>query len=307
MSLRYSDAVARSLGLGTTPRLITRSLQGLQIAATHIVCGPEQIGMTKPIPPEDTFAVGINFTYVPYLELWRKGRLVLQGGFVENSLRITHLIDEVSIHVFKPSDSVIFHIPRAALNEIADEEGFHRIETLSCLPGIVDPTLAELARVFRLSFDQTQEASPIFVDQVMIAVCSHLIKRYGDNITLAEAKKTYVFSSAQMLRAEEMLAANLKGDLRLSDIARESGISQQYLITEFKRKYGSTPFQWLLQRRVDRVKELLRDTTMPIYKIAPLCGFRDHSHLTGIFTRLEGIPPTTWRQRYELASGKRTP
>jgi hypothetical protein len=57
-----------------------------------------------------------------------------------------------------------------------------------------------------------------------------------------------------------------------------------------------TPHRWLLERRVDRAKELLRHSS-PIAEIALECGFSDQSHFTRVFTNLMGVPPGVWRRQ----------
>lgn len=106
MSRRYGDSVANSFGLDRAPLLATRSLQLQQIAATHVVCGVKQIGMTPRIPREDTFIAAVSLTDMPLHELWSKGRPFISEGWGANSMRIVNLAGEFAARVFtlmKPS------------------------------------------------------------------------------------------------------------------------------------------------------------------------------------------------------------
>ncbi|MDI3566837.1 helix-turn-helix transcriptional regulator [Bradyrhizobium sp. Arg816] len=57
-----------------------------------------------------------------------------------------------------------------------------------------------------------------------------------------------------------------------------------------------SPHKWLLKRRVDQAKSLLRDRTLPLSDVALSCGFNDQSHFTRFFAKLTGVTPGAWRR-----------
>jgi hypothetical protein len=124
----FGDAVAHSLGLHDAPTLTTRTLRASSIAATRISCGPKQIGMTPQIPPEDSFIVAQYLTRLPYHELWSGGRPLLTQGYATNAMRIVNLTGEFSARITHPHETLNFHIPRAALDELADDAGRPRLK-----------------------------------------------------------------------------------------------------------------------------------------------------------------------------------
>ncbi|ABW27088.1 AraC transcriptional regulator domain protein [Acaryochloris marina MBIC11017] len=58
---------------------------------------------------------------------------------------------------------------------------------------------------------------------------------------------------------------------------------------------GLSPFQYLLQQRVERAKQLLKQTDQPIVDIAFECGFSSHSHLSRQFRQVTGMTPKVYR------------
>jgi AraC-like DNA-binding protein len=101
----------------------------------------------------------------------------------------------------------------------------------------------------------------------------------------------------QERRAKGLLDANLDGEIRLADVARACGLSFGYFAHAFKRSTGLAPHRWLLQRRVERAKDLLQRSDLPLAEIALTCGFADQSHLGRVFGRMVGTPPGAWRRR----------
>jgi AraC family transcriptional regulator len=292
----FGDAVAHSLGLHDAPILTTRTLRASSVAAMRISCGSKQIGMTPQIPPEDSFIVAQYLTRLPYHELWSGGRPMLTQGYAANAMRIVNLTGEFSARITHPHEALTFHIPRAALDELADDAGRPRLAHLACTPGIVDPVLVHLAAALLPAFELSEQASPLFVDYVMLAVCSYLAGTYGDGAAPVAVRKGGL-TSAQLRRAKEILVANSSGHILLADVARQCGLSRQYFTRAFKATTGVAPHRWLQQHRIDHAKQLLSKTSLPIADIAIRCGFADQSHLTRVFTTWAGLPPAAWRRQ----------
>jgi AraC-like DNA-binding protein len=89
---------------------------------------------------------------------------------------------------------------------------------------------------------------------------------------------------------------DLDGDTSVMVLARACGQSTKHFSRAFCQSIGLPPHQWLLQRRVDKAKQLLRDSRSPLADVAVDCGFADQSHFTRVFTRAVGISPGQWRR-----------
>jgi len=90
----------------------------------------------------------------------------------------------------------------------------------------------------------------------------------------------------------------MQGRIRLSDIARECGLSVSHFARSFKTSFGISTHQWLIQHRIDHAKELMSDTTMSLIDIAIQSGFNDQQAFTRTFHQLAGVSPGRWRRHY---------
>jgi AraC family transcriptional regulator len=99
-------------------------------------------------------------------------------------------------------------------------------------------------------------------------------------------------------RAEAMLRAGLASGVRLDDVARKCHMSVSQFGRTFKKTTGLTPHRWLVQLRVERARDLLLRSRLPLAEIALDCGFSEQSHFTRTFTRLVGISPGEWRRQW---------
>ncbi|HWZ05343.1 MAG TPA: AraC family transcriptional regulator [Bradyrhizobium sp.] len=104
--------------------------------------------------------------------------------------------------------------------------------------------------------------------------------------------------------AKEYLATNLSGDILIADVAKACGLSRGHFTRSFRITTGMAPHKWLLLRRIQQAKTLLLESSIATAEIAVICGFADQSHLTRVFTRHVGTPPSGWRREHK---GRRTP
>jgi AraC family transcriptional regulator len=291
----FGDPIARSLGLNDAPSFVVRSLRNAQVVATRISCGLGQIGRTPQVPAEDTFIVAMYLTRLEKHQLFSRNRPFLSQGYDANSMRIVNLLGEFSALIAQPHETLNFHIPRFALEEMSEEAGGRWRSDLTCAPGTVDPIMVNLAGALLPAFERPEQTNRLFVDSMILAVCSHLVGGYGGGFRRSAPRGG--LTPAQASRAKEMLSDNVAGDILLADIARECGLSRQYFTRAFKATTGVAPHRWLQQYRVQLAIKLLATTKQSIAEIAMECGFADQSHLTRVFSSLMGDSPARWRRR----------
>jgi len=100
-------------------------------------------------------------------------------------------------------------------------------------------------------------------------------------------------------RIEEVqafLVQNLHRDVDLKTIAREASLSPYYFTRAFTSYVGVPPYRYLIQLRVQRASQLLRDTELSVTQICQRVGFNSLSHFTTTFRRHTGLSPTGYRR-----------
>jgi len=96
-------------------------------------------------------------------------------------------------------------------------------------------------------------------------------------------------------RVRDYILAHLEEEITNRDLAEFAGLSAFHFARVFKQSAGVSPHQFVLERRVERVKRLLAETDLPIAQIAVAAGFADQSHCARRFRELVGITPTRFR------------
>ena len=96
-------------------------------------------------------------------------------------------------------------------------------------------------------------------------------------------------------RVMERMETEIGSDVGLRELASEVGLSPSHLSAVFVAAAGLPPHRWLLRRRVERARELLRRTRRSITDIALSCGFSSSQHFSTVFKAQEGCTPTDFR------------
>ena len=88
--------------------------------------------------------------------------------------------------------------------------------------------------------------------------------------------------------------------LRVAGLLKAMGMTRRELETRFTRRVGHTPHEEILRVQFRRVEQLLRETDLPLAKIAARTGFRHAEYMTVAFNRRHGQPPSAWRKQHRL-------
>ena len=99
------------------------------------------------------------------------------------------------------------------------------------------------------------------------------------------------------------MKAHMEQSLKIEQIAREHGMNRSGLTRQFRTVMGCPPQQYLLQVRMERAKELLRDTQDTIGEIAARVGYRDALAFSHIFKEKCGIGPREYRKDQAHVNG----
>jgi AraC-like DNA-binding protein len=101
-----------------------------------------------------------------------------------------------------------------------------------------------------------------------------------------------------LLRARDLVDRRYGEPLDLRALAREAHVSPRHFSRSFRRVFGETPYQYLLSRRMERARHLLRTSEMSVGEICLEVGFTSVGSFTTTFTRHVGVSPTTFRKAY---------
>ena len=134
-------------------------------------------------------------------------------------------------------------------------------------------------------------ADRIVVESLGTALCIRIAQHFVGHLPLPTSKG---LSPERSRRVRDYIEAHLDGDLSLTVLADIACLSPYHFSRSFKEAAGG-PQRYVMQRRLERAKALMRRTNQPLALIAQEAGFADQSHLTSIFRREMGVTPGQFR------------
>lgn len=93
------------------------------------------------------------------------------------------------------------------------------------------------------------------------------------------------------------ICRNCDEPLRINDLSEQFGISRSSLFSRFRKKYGQTPKQFILNMKIDRAAQLLDETSDSVSEIAARTGFSDYFTFEKAFRKLKEMSPKQYRKR----------
>lgn len=292
----YGDAFARRFGADRAPVFVNRSIRKSEVAVTFLRQETPTFELSDPQPVEDAYLLRMGLLDFPGYRLWEAGKPVRTEPIKAPQITMYDLRAQPFIYVNNPLVGLHFHLPRKSFDALADSSGMPRIGDLGYPhgSGIDDRTIYHLGQALLPAFERPGEASKLFVDHVTLAAAAHVAKTYG--AMRMEMLKQGGLAAWQERLAKEMLDAHLDGEISPVELARQCGLSPSHFARAFRRSTGKPPHQWLLHRRIEKAKTLLRETAMPLSDVAAACGFADQSHFTRVFAKASGAAPGQWRR-----------
>ena len=100
---------------------------------------------------------------------------------------------------------------------------------------------------------------------------------------------------ARLNRVLAVIEEKLADNIRLSELAQAAGMSVFHFAKLFKKSTGQSPYQYVLRRRIEIAKELLRNQAMSVLEVSARTGFVDQRHFTKVFRQKIGATPTAYR------------
>jgi len=105
----------------------------------------------------------------------------------------------------------------------------------------------------------------------------------------------------RLLRAKDRMDAASDEEWPIPRLAKVSGVSEAHFARSFRDAFGVPPHRYLLTRRIERAKALLRDTDRPIIDIAFQTGWNSLGTFGRVFRDITGESPTELRAREQIA------
>lgn len=125
-----------------------------------------------------------------------------------------------------------------------------------------------------------------------------IFRQFFEQIHMDEAIVGSKATSRLVRRAQRLLREHYSQGITLEEISRQLSVSDEYLSTQFKKETGLSFTETIRHYRMDKVKELLRNSDLKLTQIAEQAGYSDPKYMSKVFKEETGILPLEYRKMY---------
>ncbi len=102
---------------------------------------------------------------------------------------------------------------------------------------------------------------------------------------------------ARLRRARDLMDREYARPLDVAELARAALMSPAHFSRQFRAAYGETPYAYLMTRRIERAKALLRSGELSVTDVCLAVGCTSLGSFSARFTQVVGETPTAYRAR----------
>lgn len=181
----------------------------------------------------------------------------------------------------------LIEIEPGKLAEIERERFDGAVPPLQPIPGQLDPVSQTISA---LAIDALREkgTDPLFLEGLALALISRTFSLMPDMPPQPSTKG----NRGRVRRAVDLIESEPHRPFSVASLADVAGMSASWFARSFKAETGWSVYSYVLERRLQRARSLIESGGHSLARIAHLCGFHDHAHLSRSFRKRFGVPPS---------------
>ncbi|MDH2363370.1 AraC family transcriptional regulator [Priestia megaterium] len=216
------------------------------------------------------YAIGVTLRGIQHYNLDGSLHLSYQNGVMLFNPEQAH---DGMAHDETGLDYVMLYIEPQLLLEVIEKKDIVRFSN----PIVYDYRLEK--RILSLANAILSEKDEI--------LCSELLLSLTDSLVQTDFSTDFKKDNALIRKAKDILHTNLENVLKLDEICKELDLSKFQFIRLFKAHTGISPYQYFLNCKIERAKQLI-EKNRDIYVAVAECGFVDLTHLNKHFKSVYG-------------------
>jgi len=160
---------------------------------------------------------------------------------------------------------------------------------------IKDPATQQLMTLLIADANEGYTTERLYTESLTHALAVRMLFLGRSTRPQTNNRGTYGLPRHVLRRVIERMRS-FDSDLSLQALANESGYSRVHFVRMFRAATGYSPHNYLLNLRLERARELLKNPSLSLIDIALDCGFSSHSHMSRLFHKSVGVTPSDYRR-----------
>jgi LacI family transcriptional regulator len=180
---------------------------------------------------------------------------------------------------------------------VPDEVALIGVDNDELICDLADPPLSSVAPdTQRTGYEAARLLDLLMIGNAELPL-AHLIKPLG--VVVRDSTDVLATDDADVSAAVRFIRAHASEGIKVEDVLRAVPLSRRVLESRFEKLLGRTPHDEITRVQVERVKELLAETDLPLSAIAHRTGYKHVEYMSVVFKRETGLPPSRYRRRFQ--------
>jgi len=154
-----------------------------------------------------------------------------------------------------------------------------------------DSEMETICRRLYRELSLNSKANRLYVESLVTRLAVLLLRRHSRASPEAGVIPSSGLTRNQARRVLDYIECNLSQEISLNELAAITGLSRHHFARMFKQTIGVAPYRYVMERRVERAKHMLRAARSSLVEISLSTGFDSQSHFTSTFHRMVGATP----------------
>jgi len=157
-----------------------------------------------------------------------------------------------------------------------------------------DEAIENIGWALKAEMEAGYPSGRLYLDGMALSLAARLVRCHS-SAALSDRMLNRRMAGARLRRVLAHIEDNLEKDLSLFEIASVAELSVSHFKASFREAMGLPVHQYVIRRRVEHAKRLLREGKLSISQVALEVGFAHQSHLARHMRRLTGVSPRSMR------------
>ncbi|OLO99279.1 AraC family transcriptional regulator [Mycolicibacterium porcinum] len=173
----------------------------------------------------------------------------------------------------------------------------HLLGEMTLVPRVKhhDPLIHQMVERIHAVADRDDALARLLTESIGETLRLLITDNYTEKPPRPTEYRANVLDSAARSKLIEFLDDSMDSEITLETLAQQAKMSVGGFIKAFRDAFHTTPYQFLLDRRIDRAKSLLRTTPHTVTEISAMVGFSTPNHFATAFRHRVGVSPSSYR------------
>jgi AraC family transcriptional regulator len=162
--------------------------------------------------------------------------------------------------------------------------------------GCTDPTISNLLEILSREAGADDPSARLFVERTIDLLCMQLLRHHSAFNAVRTPRPRRGLARWQVKLVTTYMRDHLDQEVCLDDLAKLVHLSRFHFCTAFRLATGRTPHEWLVAQRIERARDLLAQTVLPVAEVGLAVGYVTPSSFAASFRKLVGATPTEFRR-----------